>query len=339
MAELQWCTHFRSQLGPGEDVAETKTWLWAGLCSLIQHRRQWEHFDGTKIRFGSKHSIGGEWLLMPASVADGFWCFISEFPRFLLLALRSQVCHALLPGWRVRELELKKPLVLFDMLVLFLGAPFWEGSISPLPETAGLLLPPSMEPASGGVDGAEHFRNHRRWEEVFFFFLGERVLIPLSLGMALGIGSPSPALSLLSKKDIILILGPAGVSSRDRACFPKIISYREGGSADVGERWCRHAAGAGWLPLSRLSPQLFISLLHHTAAATLLPALRISGQGIVSTVSAAGAALDTAVLQQGCISHKRVWPDSLTPRWPSLGQRGAGVIFLRKKRKKFNLIS
>lgn len=68
------------------------------------------------------------------------------------------------------------------------------------------------------------------------FFLGEAVLIPLSLGMALGMESPSPALSLLSKKDIILILGPARVSSHDRACFLKIISYLEGGSADVGER-------------------------------------------------------------------------------------------------------
>lgn len=44
--------------------------------------------------------------------------------------------------------------------------------------------------------------------------LGEPILIPLSPGMALGMGSPSPALSLLSWKGTALILGPAGASSK-----------------------------------------------------------------------------------------------------------------------------
>lgn len=125
-----------SQLGPGEDVEETKTWLWPGVHSLIQHRRQWEHFDGTEIRFGSKHSVDG------ASGAHDFWCFLSEFPRFLLLALRSGVCHALLPGWRARELMLKKTIGAFGHAGAVPWRPFFgKGASIPCLSQLGFCFP------------------------------------------------------------------------------------------------------------------------------------------------------------------------------------------------------
>lgn len=89
------------------------------------------------------------------------------------------------------------------------------------------------------------------------------------------------------------------------------------------------AAGAGWLPLSRLSPQLFISLLHHTAAATLLPVLRVTGQDIVSPVSA--AALDTAVLLLPCISQN---VSDLIARLPNNQGRRSHLL----EEKKINLL-
>lgn len=61
--------------------------------------------------------------------------------------------------------------------------------------------------------------------------------------------------------------------------------------------------------------------------------------GDLSTVPAAGAVPHTTVLPQACISHRRVWPDSPTPRQPVLGHRRAGVSSLEEKKKRLNLIS
>lgn len=83
----------------------------------------------------------------------------------------------------------KKPLELLDMLVLFPGAPFLGREHQSPAWASWAFAFPGWEPASGGVVGTGRDS----------LFLGEPVLIPLlSLGMALGMGSPSPALSLLS---------------------------------------------------------------------------------------------------------------------------------------------
>ncbi|KAI1243629.1 hypothetical protein IHE44_0001262, partial [Lamprotornis superbus] len=87
------------------------------------------------------------------------------------------------------------------------------------------------------------------------------------------------------RKGTALILGPAGASSHERACFPKMISYRESGSADVGES-CHPA-----------------------------PCAEDQRAGIVSTVSAAGAALHTVVLLLPCISQNGGCVEALAESW------------------------
>lgn len=88
----------------------------------------------------------------------------------------------------------------------------------------------------GGMEGVEP-RQEPAGTGRGSLILGQPVLIPLSLGTALGMGSPPPHPQLaVSYEDIALIPGPVGASSRDGACFSKIIFYRESGSADVGER-------------------------------------------------------------------------------------------------------
>lgn len=150
-------------LGPGEDVEETKTRLWAGLHILIQHRRQWEHFDGTKIRFGSKHSLGGGFWWVPLRLMIPLWIsqsFVagSQVPSLSRFA----------PRLERQGIGAEKNIGAFWYAGAVPWCPFLGRERQSPAWDSWAIASPNMEPASGGVDGAEPFRSHREWEEILF---------------------------------------------------------------------------------------------------------------------------------------------------------------------------
>lgn len=153
-----------SHLGPGEDVEETKTWLRPGLYILIQYRRQWEHLDATKIRFGSKHSPDGDFWCVPLRlmISDvsslnfpDFCCWLSG-PESVTLC--SQAGEA---GSWIWENHWSFLLCWLWSLVALFG----KGASVPSLGQLGYCFP-QHGASSGGAGGAGHFRSHWRWEEV-----------------------------------------------------------------------------------------------------------------------------------------------------------------------------